>query len=418
MTRRGSTHILIALALINLVAYAARNALIAVYPTLAARYGIDYEQIGLLQTVFMVPHAVATLPFGWAGDVYDRRRVIFAGLVLASVAGALGAIGTSYVGLAASRAAVGLGTAAVVPVANSILAQLYEGPTKAARLSIFNLGLFLGGVVGFESGVLTGFPLVVIVLAVPGVALGLVLLRLPVPAHAAPPPDARWWTYLARFTRRFAVEARELVRIRTLRWLMLSATAMAFTAGAYNAFLVEFLKIERGMTAQAATNVLVVAMFGGLAGIIAGGRFADRLRARTINGRAWMIAIGMASSIPCTLIALQLPAGPALYAAGVATLFCFSLYHAPMAATVDDLAPAGKSVAAQGLVIGTMHLLGTAPSSWVIGAVSVRTSLATAMWVPTVTLVLAAGAMAIATRSFAEDHARARAGGSAAGPSL
>jgi predicted MFS family arabinose efflux permease len=259
---------------------------------------------------------------------------------------------------------------------------------------------------------------VVLILAVPGIALALVLLRLPVPPHAAPPPRVPWWSYLAQLARRFAGEARELARIRTLRWLMLSATAMAFTAGAYNAFLIEFLKAERGMSKEAATNLLVIAMFGGLAGIIAGGRFADRLRARTINGRAWMIAIGMTSSIPCTLVALQLPAGPALYVAGIATLFCFSLYHAPMAATVDDLAPAGKSVAAQGLVIGTMHLLGTAPSSWVIGAVSVRTSLATAMWVPTVTLVLAAGAMVIATRSFAEDHARARAGGSAAVPSL
>ncbi|MDX2087696.1 MAG: MFS transporter [Kofleriaceae bacterium] len=406
--QRSATHILVVLALINLIAYAARNALVAVYPTLAARYGIDYEQIGLLQTVYMIPHAAATLPFGWAGDAYDRRRVIVFGLVLASIAGALGAIGSEYLGLAASRAFVGLGTAAVVPVANSILSQLYEGPKKAARLSIFNLGLFLGGVVGFAGGAIAGFPLVVIVLGLPGIALGLVLLQMSVPAHPTPPPSVRWWRYLAQFTRRFAGEARVLMKIRTLRWLMLSTTAMAFTAGAYNAFMIEFLRVEKGMSEGAATNLLVIAMFGGLAGIILGGRFADRLRVRYANGRAWMIVIGMMSSIPCTALAISLPAGPALYVAGVATLFCFSLYHAPMAATVDDLAPPGKSVAAQGLVIGTMHLLGTAPSSWVLGAVSVRTSLYTAMWVPTATLLLAAGAMLVATRSFEADHARAR----------
>jgi len=308
---RSATRILVVLALINLVSYAARNALIAVYPQLEARYGIDYAQFGLLQTVFMIPHAVATLPFGWAGDAYDRRRVIAVGLVLASIAGALGAVGSEFVGLAASRALVGLGTAAVVPVANSILAQLYEGPTKAARLSVFNLGLFLGGAVGFEAGALAGFPLVVIVLAVPGIALGLVLLQLPVPAHAAPPPAVPWWTYLGQFTRRFAGEARELVRIRTLRWLMVSTTAMAFTAGGYNWFMIEFLRVEKGMSEKAATNLLVLAMVGGLAGILAGGRFADRLRARWVNGRAWMIVIGMASSIPCTALAITLPAGPA-----------------------------------------------------------------------------------------------------------
>src|SRR3954471_6780886 len=116
MKHRGSTNILVVLALTNLVAYAARNALFAVYPDLIARYGVDDEQIGLLQTVFMVPHAAATLGFGWAGDRYDRRRVIAVGMVIASIAGAAGAIGESYLGLAASRALVGFGTAAVVPV--------------------------------------------------------------------------------------------------------------------------------------------------------------------------------------------------------------------------------------------------------------------------------------------------------------
>ena len=72
--------------------------------------------------------------------------------MLASVAGAAGALASSYFGLALSRALVGFGTAAVVPVANSILGQIFEGPKKASRMAIFNLGLFLGGVVGFAVG--------------------------------------------------------------------------------------------------------------------------------------------------------------------------------------------------------------------------------------------------------------------------
>jgi len=63
MTSRAprATQILVVLALINLVSYAARNALFAVYPDLTARYGIDYAEIGFLQTVYMLPHAIATL---------------------------------------------------------------------------------------------------------------------------------------------------------------------------------------------------------------------------------------------------------------------------------------------------------------------------------------------------------------------
>src|SRR5688500_2450072 len=118
MARPRSSQVLVVLALTNLVSYAARNALFTVYPDLAARYHIDDSELGFLQTVFMVPHAAATLGFGWAGDRFDRRWVIAAGMLLASVAGAAGALGDRYLGLAASRALVGLGTAAVVPVAN------------------------------------------------------------------------------------------------------------------------------------------------------------------------------------------------------------------------------------------------------------------------------------------------------------
>ena len=102
--------------------------------------------------------------------------------------------------------------------------------------------------------------------------------------------------------------------------------------------------------------------------------------------------------------------GGSLYIAGTLNFFFFSWYHAPMAVSVDDIAPPSRAVAAQGLVIFTMHLVGTAPSSYVIGLVSDYSSLYTAMWVPFGTLVLATLAMVAATPSFAADHLRARSG--------
>jgi MFS family permease len=406
------THILVVLAIANLVAYAARNALFAVYETMTVRYGIDDAELGFLQTVFMLPHAAATLPFGWAGDRFDRRYVIVAGLGLASVAGALGAIGSSYTGLAVSRAVVGLGTAAVVPVANSILGQIFDGPYKASRMSIFNLGLFLGGIVGFGGGIVFDFPLVVVALAIPGLVLSIMIARLPVPPPPAPLAGSRApqgaLAYLHYMGRLFITDAQTLLRIRTLRWVIASTTAMAFAAGGYNAWLQEFLVRDKGMTKDQAGGLLGMALVGGLSGILVGGRVADRLTARSPAGRLWTIVIGMAMTVPCAAIAIEVPAGPGLYAAGITTLFFISWYHAPMAASVDDLAPTHLAVTAQGLVIFTMHMVGTAPSSWIVGAISDSIGLHLAMWVPTAGLVVAAACMAVATRTFAADVERAR----------
>ncbi len=413
MTARiRGTQILVILAATNLVSYAARNALFAVYPDLKARYGIDDAQIGLLGTVFMLPHAAATLGFGWAGDRFDRRRVIAVGMVVASVAGAVGAIGASYTGLAVSRAVVGFGTAAVVPVANSILGQIFDGPHKASRLAVFNLGLFVGGVIGFGVGAALGFPLVVIVLALPGVVLAAVVMSLTIPAHSAPAdsPQARapGPTHLGTAVRLFVSDVRELLRIRTLRWVIASTTVMAFAAGGFGSWLQEFLVREKGMTKEAASSLLVLALVGGLSGILVGARIADRLSARVASGRMWTIVIGMTLTAPCAAAAILLPAGVGLYVIGVATLFFISWYHAPMAATVDDLAPPRLAVSAQALVIFTMHMLGTAPSSWVVGLISREWSIESALWTPTAALLVAAAAMAMATPSYAADRAKAR----------
>jgi MFS family permease len=430
MRRVGGPKILVALGLTNLIAYAMRNSLFAVYPDLRDAFDLRDAKLGLLTTVFLIPHAIATLPFGWAGDRYDRRRVIALGMLLASVAGAAGAIAQTSTQLAVSRALLGFGTAAVVPVANSILGQLYEGPRKASRMAIFNLGLLLGGVVGFGVGAMAGFPAVVVILAVPGVVMSLVLLALPVPAHPAPHDKLTLVSYILQLGKLFIVESKALLRIRTLRWLILSCTAMAFAAGGFNAWLLDFLEREKLMTKASATQLLVVTMFGALAGIIVGGRLSDRMRARSIAGRVWVIVAGMVLAVPCTVACLELEAvasfrehhggvlayvsgegvDPLYYLAGTANFFFFSWYHAPMAASVDDLAPRDKVVAAQGLVIFTMHLFGTSSSSYVVGLVSDRTSLYQAMWVPAGALVVAALAALVATRSFGGDHLRARRG--------
>jgi MFS family permease len=427
MRRAGGPKILVLLGLTNLIAYAMRNSLFAVYPDLRDMFDLRDAKLGLLTTVFLVPHAIATLPFGWAGDRYDRRRVIALGMLLASVAGAAGALAQNTTQLAVSRALLGFGTAAVVPVANSILGQLYEGPRKASRMAIFNLGLLLGGVVGFGVGALAGFPAVVVILAVPGIVLSLALLALPVPAHPAPHDKLSLVSYILQLGKLFFVESKVLLRIRTLRWLMLSCTAMAFAAGGFNAWLLDFLEREKFMTKPSATQLLIVTMFGALAGIIVGGRLSDRLRARSMAGRLWIIVAGMLFALPCTLACLELQAvasfdtanlgfdavaghgvHPLYYVAGTANFFFFSWYHAPMAASVDDLAPRDKVVAAQGLVIFTMHLFGTSSSSYVVGLVSDHSSLYQAMWVPAGALLIAALAALVATRSFAGDHLRAR----------
>ncbi len=107
--------------------------------------------------------------------------------------------------------------------------------------------------------------------------LAAVIVRQPVASHAAIPgaqvvTDVPVWRYLLGFTRR-QVKRERACAIHQLRWVMVSTTAMAFAAGGYNAFMLEYLKSPagKGMSEKAATRRrVVIGLFGALAVIVVG----------------------------------------------------------------------------------------------------------------------------------------------------
>jgi MFS family permease len=189
---------------------------------------------------------------------------------------------------------------------------------------------------------------------------------------------------------------------------MTSTTLMAFAAGGYAAWLLDFMIEGKGLTKGEASAILGASFFGGLVGVVAGGRIADRLRARWPFGRTMAITIGMGSTVPCALICIYAPNLWVLAPFAIATMFFVCWYHGPMAASIDDLARPGQEVATQAVVFFTTHMLGTTPSSWVIGEIKDASTPTVAMLVPTAVVGLAALAMSRTFSSFEADLARVR----------
>lgn len=384
-----ASRVLALFAMANLLSYASRNVPFVVYGDLRARFGVDEAQLGLLGTVFMLPHALATLPLGWFGDRLDRRKVIAAGAVLWSTAGIAGALVPSYTGVLVSRALVGLGTAAVVPAANAVLGELYAGRNKAFAMAMFNVGLFLGGVTGFGLGAALGYRAGWIAVAAPGFVLAIALLMVRVPQGVA---IGIGWRQLVR-------DAWAVVHIRTIRRLMMATTVMAFGAGGLTAWMVDFLQTDKGMSTAKATTLFGACGVTGLLGVIVGGRMGDRLRRRWAWGRPGAMALGMACGAPCLAAAVVLPDGVLLYVVAAAAMFFTTWYHGPMASSIDDVAPTELAATAQAVALFSTHLIGTAPASWVLGMIFHQVGPRTAMAVAVGAVALAA---LLVTRAFSE----------------
>jgi len=178
---------------------------------------------------------------------------------------------------------------------------------------------------------------------------------------------------------------------------------MAFAAGGFLAWFIDFLTTVKGMSDEQAFIVFAASLLGGLVGVVTGGIVADRLRQRFTFGRQAAVAFGFAATVPCALGAIFLDVGPLFYVAVWMQMFFVSWYHGPIAAAVDDLVTQDRAVTAQASYIFLMHLLGTAPASYWVGVLADEIGLKLALLLPTASMGLAALVFAAACKSVARN---------------
>lgn len=106
------------------------------------------DQVSWMVTSFVVAMAIMTLPIGFLAQRYGRLRVFLvciAGFTLASMA--CGAA-TSLVQMVFFRALQGACGAAMVPLSQAILLDVYPPEKVAAAMSIWGVGVMVGPVLG------------------------------------------------------------------------------------------------------------------------------------------------------------------------------------------------------------------------------------------------------------------------------
>ena len=112
---------------------------------LKADLGISDTQIGILQgPAFGVFYAVLGLPLGWLADRVNRVRLVALAITLWSAMTIASGLANSFEGLLLARIGVGVGEAALVPAAVSLLSDLFRPERRALPLSIFTSGISVG----------------------------------------------------------------------------------------------------------------------------------------------------------------------------------------------------------------------------------------------------------------------------------
>ena len=118
-----------------------------------ADFGLtDTEFSVLVGPAFVISYILFGYPFGLLADRLQRRHVIALGVAVWSAATVSCGLAGSFVALAAARAVVGAGEAALMPCAMSVMSDLFPRERLPFVTGIFSISLHIGGASAFLIG--------------------------------------------------------------------------------------------------------------------------------------------------------------------------------------------------------------------------------------------------------------------------
>ncbi|MBP1852903.1 MFS transporter [Rhizobium halophytocola] len=135
----------VVLCLALLLSYTDRLIINLVVDPIKAELALTDLEVSFLQGAgFALIFALAGLPCGRLADAVSRRNLIAAGLLLWSIATICCGLALDFSSFFAARIAVGLGEAALVPAASSLIIDLFSPRRRGIALGVFSLGATFG----------------------------------------------------------------------------------------------------------------------------------------------------------------------------------------------------------------------------------------------------------------------------------
>eukprot|EP00124_Ichthyophonus_hoferi_P003960 Ihof_evm4s387 gene=Ihof_evmTU4s387 len=365
---------LVLLFLINLLNYMDRMSIAGVLsikdPIKAGfLHDLSFTQGGLLQTCFVITFMLLAPVFGYLGDRHSRRFIICCGVVFWSMATFFCSFTTSYSQLIICRALVGVGEASYATIAPTIIADLYADDARTAALSLFYVGIPLGGALGYLGGLigsLYGFRWAFRITPGIGVLLALTSHFLLVEPARGASEGGVGLTTKEKGLRAFWQDSLKCFKVPSFTASTIGFTAVTFATGALGLWGPKFIvDVTQGTPYESSTEDVSIILgaitaINGVTGTLAGAWIARTLSKYTERAEPMVCLIGMVMSLPTC--------GPALFLFKVNAYTAWALFYVAMfglclnwalvAVILLSVIPPQRRSIGEAIQILTSHILG------------------------------------------------------------
>ena len=360
---------LAALTGLNLLDYFDRQLLASVLTPLKMEMNLSDDQLGTLQSAFMLGYFLTAPIFGYLGDRCPRRWLVAAGVLVWSFGTLLSGHAGTLGNLIVFRVLVGLGEASFGTISPGWIADLFVPQKRNLAISIFYLAIPVGSALGYVVGSTIaanyGWRAAFLWAGYPGIAAAFLLLLLREPprggtelvTHGSSPVG--WRTYLT------------LLRFRDYRLVVAGYAAQTFALGGFALWAPTFLYRVHHMEYEAAGQFFGGALVvTGLLATMAGGFAGTAWRKRSPAGYAWVLALSAAAAVPAAFAAFMLQ--DAAWARGALVIAMFFLFvpTGPVNTLILETVPVAQRAAAMAGSIFAIHFFGDLWSPKLVGLLS------------------------------------------------
>lgn len=359
--------VLLILVLLYFVNYADRMLASALLEEIKKTYQVSDTYMGfVIGPAFAFVYCVAAIPIARFADRSNRVHIIAAGAVVWSIFTMLSGLAKTPEVFAMARFGVGIGEAAFLAPAYSLLSDYFPPKKRALAFAIMNLGVYFGGAFGQIGGTAIAakydWHATFLWLGAPGIILAIltvVLVREPERGRLDPVSV----TGMAQD--KFSVVVKSLMAIPTYRYLLIAGLLGGFSSIAFGTWAIAMFERMFDISNQAAgARYGTAALTGGMGGVLLMGFLCDKLSKKYARAPYILSACGLLGFTLFTMVmcftkdvgvatALVYPASilgggwvVALYAA------LQDLFPAKLRATATSIFGFGLTFA--GLVLGVM----------------------------------------------------------------
>lgn len=368
----GRAWILLILTLTYTFNHVDRQILVTLLEPIKADLNLKDWHLGLLTGLgFALFYATLGIPVAMWADRGNRRNIIALALTIWSGMTALSGFAQNFWHLLLARIGVGVGEAGGTPPATSIISDLYPPEKRAMALGIYTTGIGFGILIGYMLGAFVfahyGWRVAFFAAGIPGLALALLVrftLREPARGQSearqahdeAPPLDE---------TLRFIMGQSSFL------WLLMGCMMICISANAFVAFTSSHLQrlydVDIGWVSPRLG--LLIGGVGGVGAILLGW-VCDKLSAKDLRWRPWMIAACSAVALPFAWMFLNAQTAEGALLWNVVPSFVGLIYASIAYTSAQELVQIRMRAFASAFTLFALTLIGIGGGPLIAGGLS------------------------------------------------